>query len=201
MAALLALTISLPGAALAQADMSAISGSVEQPRRHFRLRNPADLSLARAAEVYQIIRSALASGYEAAGYAPVSRYQQWRRFNSTPYPSATHGNHRLSNYANSLAAEDYGSGRTMPAGSVLAKDSFAVTSSGEILLGPLFVMEKMPAGFNPGAGDWRYAMVMPDGSLFGETQGVGAERVEYCIGCHLATEQTDHLYFIPQQYR
>ena len=201
---LLALATALPIAVAGDAQLSAISGSAEEPRRHFRLRNPARLGPERAAALYEIIRPALVRGYAAAGYAPVRDYQQWRRFNSAPYPSVTHGNHYLSNYANTVAAEVYarhGSGIRMPVGSVLAKDSFVATETGEILLGPLFVMQKMPPGFNPGAGDWRYAMVMPDGTLFGETKGVHAERVEYCIGCHLAVEQEDDLYFVPEAFR
>lgn len=198
---LLALASGIGDGALADAEMSAISGDVDQPRRHLRLRNPADITPERAAHLYTLIRTALERGYAAAGYAPVADYQRWRRFNSTPYPSATHGNHQLNNFANDIAAPLYGSGAKMPVGSVLAKDSFVVTESGEVLLGALFTMEKMPAGFNPGAGDWRYAMVMPDGTLAGETGGAGAERVEYCIGCHLAVEATDHLYFIPQPFR
>ncbi len=62
-------------------------------------------------------------------------------------------------------------------------------------------MEKMAAGFSDDTGDWRYTMIMPDGSLFGVTKGEGAERVEYCIGCHLARERYDHLYFPPEEYR
>ena len=33
------------------------------------------------------------------------------------------------------------------------------------------------------------------------TGGEGAERVEYCIGCHLAREDLDHLYFVPEERR
>ena len=41
----------------------------------------------------------------------------------------------------------------------------------------------------------------PDGAFFGETRGEGDERVAFCIGCHLAVEQQDHLFFIPGPYR
>jgi len=39
-------------------------------------------------------------------------------------------------------------------------------------------MEKMPSGFSYVTGDWRYSMIMPDGSLFGETRGANDERVD-----------------------
>jgi len=67
--------------------------------------------------------------------------------------------------------------------------------------GPLFLMEKMPAGFNYVSGDWRYTMIMPDGRIFGVTKGENAERVEYCITCHLAREDNDHLFFVPEAFR
>ena len=44
-------------------------------------------------------------------------------------------------------------------------------------------------------------MIMPDGELLGATNGPNAERVEYCIGCHLVREAYDHLYFLPTSHR
>ena len=115
----------------------------------------------------------------------------------------TGGNHFLNNYANPIAiayGEYEGAGR-LPVGAVIAKDSFAVADSGGILLGPLFIMEKMPQGFSYVSGDWKFTLVKPDGTLFGETNGPGAGRVEYCITCHLARVRFDHLYFIPEAFR
>ena len=92
---------------LAQAEtdveMSAISGDAASPRRHFRLRDPKFLDAERAAEIYAIASAAMAVGYPLSG-SPVARdYQNWRRYNSAPYLSATHGNHYLNNYANQRA--------------------------------------------------------------------------------------------------
>ena len=88
-----------------------------------------------------------------------------------------------------------------PEGSVIAKDSFSITETVGILLGSLFVMEKMPRGFNYVSGDWKYSVIKPDGRLFGETNGKGSGRVEYCITCHLAREAFDHLFFVPEAVR
>lgn len=96
---------------------------------------------------------------------------------------------------------DGSSRRTLSVGSVLAKHSFTAVESGEIVLGPLFVMERMPAGFNYVSGDWKYTMIILIGDIFGETNGQNSERVEYCISCHLAVEQQDHLFFVPRNYR
>jgi hypothetical protein len=192
---------------LAQAEtdveMSTISGDAANPRRHYRLRDPKSLDPERAAEIYVIARAAMGIGYPLSG-SPVARdYQNWRRYNSAPYLSARHGNHYLNNYANqrALAYGEFEAAGRLPVGAVIAKDSFSVTNSGGILLGPLFIMEKMPQGFNYVSGDWKYTLVRSDGMFFGETNGPGAERVEYCIACHLARERYDHLYFIPMGSR
>ncbi|NIR27773.1 MAG: cytochrome P460 family protein [Gammaproteobacteria bacterium] len=184
-------------------EMSPISGPPEQPRRHFRLRSPAELTPSDASGYYDIIRGALSNGYGRSGLSAARSYQRWRRYNRAPYLSSAHGNHYLNNYANATASAygGYEKAGELPVGSVIAKDSFAVTRTGGILLGPLFIMEKMPAGFSYVSGDWRYTLVQPDGTVLGRTKGEGAERVQYCIGCHLAVEDQDHLYFVPEPYR
>lgn len=180
-----------------------ISGDPAKPRRHFRVRNAARLEPDEAERIYQEIGEDLAASYALSGHEAAREYRSWRRYNRAPYPSATHGRRQLSNYANAVAA-DYGrferAGR-LPAGAVIAKDSFAVTKDGAVRPGPLFLMEKMPKGFNYVSGDWRYTMIMPDGSVYGTTKGTNAERVEYCIACHLARESQDHLYFVPEAFR
>ncbi len=181
-------------------EMSDISGDQAAPRRHFRLREPANLTPEEAQRIYEIALKAMAAGYAHSGDARGGAYPSWRRYNSVPYLSATHGNHYINNYANE-AARGYGRGERLAVGSVIAKDSFAVTETGGILLGPLFLMEKMPKGFNYVSGDWKYSLIQPNGTLFGETNGRGSERVQYCISCHLAVENQDHLYFVPRAYR
>lgn len=184
-------------------EMSTISGEASNPRRHYRLRDPKVLDPERATEIYAIAREAMGAGYPLSGSQVARDYQSWRRFNSAPYLSARHGNHYLNNYANerALAYGEFEAAGRLPVGAVIAKDSFSVTNSGGILIGPLFIMEKMPQGFNYVSADWKYTLVRADGTLFGETNGPGANRVEYCISCHLAQERYDHLYFIPKDYR
>ncbi|MGI9335589.1 MAG: cytochrome P460 family protein [Gammaproteobacteria bacterium] len=185
------------------AEMSGISGTADRPRRHFRLKYPRQLDPERAASIYELVADTLAKGYASSGLTAIAGYQSWTRYNASPYLSATHGNHYLNNYVNATGAA-YGrfeEAGTLPPGTVIAKDSFSVTSTGGILLGPLAVMEKMPAGFSPSTGDWKYIEVLPDGELLGETNGRHAERVDYCIDCHLAVEAQDHLFFVPRALR
>lgn len=173
------------------------------PRRHFRLRNPARLSGEEAERLYGELKQKMAKGYGISQLPGTASYLNWKRYNNVPYPSVSHGNRFVSNYANP-AARAYGryeqAGR-LPVGSMLAKDSITVGKGGVAMPGALFLMEKMPAGFNYVSGDWRYTMIMPDGSIFGITNGDGSERVKFCISCHLAVEKQDHLFFMPKEFR
>jgi hypothetical protein len=114
-----------------------------------------------------------------------------------------HGDRYINHYANPLA-KSYGQkgDAPMPVGAVLAKDSFTVTSQGDVFTGPLFLMEKMAPGFSAETRDWRYTMIMPDGSLFGRTNDEGSERMAFCASCHkTAGDAADHLFFVPDKYK
>lgn len=183
--------------------ISNISGDADKPRRHLRLRQPMELQPDQANLLYDVVRDALQGGYRLSNSPVANEYQGWTRYNTSPYLSSSHGNHYLNNYANSKA-DAYGSfekAGKFPVGSIIAKDSFTVTESREIVLGPLSIMEKMPEGFNYVTGNWRYKQIQPDGTLLGETNGRGSERVEYCIACHLTMEKQDHLFFLPNSFR
>ncbi len=187
----------------ADVEMSPISGDIDHPRRHFRVRDPADLGPSEAEQIYAIAKSALAVGYRRSENTIAESYSTWTRYNTAPYLSSTHGNHYLNNYANAIAAA-YGSyerAGELPVGSIIAKDSFSYTDSGAVILGPLFLMEKMPKGFNEVSSNWKYSLIQPNGAVFGETRGLHTERVDYCIDCHLAAEEHDHLFFVPDAYR
>lgn len=179
------------------------SAIATMPKSHFKVERPADMFPDTAEAVYQNIRAEMAAGYALARMPGLRNYLGWRRFNKAPYRSATHGARYVNNYGNRLARE-YGQfekvGR-LPEGAVLVKDSFTATADGGIYPGPMFVMKKMSAGFNAASGDWRYSMILPDGSLFGETGGVNGESVNFCIGCHATRERYDHLFFLPEEFR
>lgn len=174
------------------------------PKTHFKVRDPANLSDAEAAEIYETVARQLHAAYSLSKHPAAASYQRWRRYNTTPYRATDHGNRYLNNYANSQARAYglYESVGEMPAGSVIAKDSFAVTQSGRVFAGPLFLMEKMPAGFNPAGGDWRYTMIMPDGGIWGVTKGENAANMDFCAECHAkAGPAQDFLFFLPKRLR
>ena len=145
----------------------------------------ADLTLTPGAaeKAYKRLNKNMAKVFALSGQSATKGYQNWQRYNKTPYQSTQHGDRYLNNYGNKVARA-YGkfekSGK-MPVGSVLAKDSFTVLKDGQILPGPLFVMEKMKSGFRPDFGNWRYSMILPDGSFVGETGG-GTVTMTVCPG-------------------
>lgn len=190
----------LPGVAAVAQD----SDDAVRPTRHFRVERPAGLTGADALTIYNRILDEMVAGYRLSSFPSADKYRLWRRYNTVPYRSAQHGERYVNNYANDIADNyrHFEASGNLPKGSVLVKDSFAVTARGDVFSGPLFVMEKMSTGFNPESRNWRYSMYMPDGSLFGVTNGEGTERVEFCITCHKeAGHEQDHLFYVPERYR
>lgn len=174
-----------------------------RPVGHIELADPAELTSVQAQDIYESVLPQIRKIFEESDIGPARDYTRWKKYNSTPYISATHGARYVDNYANNIAA-DYGKlkkGESYPVGSILAKDSFSVTSDSQVYPGALFLMEKMTKGFNKPSGDWRYTMVLPDGSVFGVTNGENSENVEFCIGCHAAKAAFDHIFFIPEDHR
>lgn len=175
-----------------------------QPERHFAVKNPAKVDTGEALTIYRRIQDAMQAAYAGSDIEAATNYQRWQKYTDAPYLSAPHGRRYLNNYANATASaygrfEDL---EEMPAGAVIAKDSFEVTERGNVFTGPLFVMEKMPEGFDAQTGDWRYTMIRADGEVFGRTGGPNGHRVEFCAECHNAVaERSDHLFFPPQEAR
>ena len=131
-------------------------------------------------------------------------FDEYRIYSKHPYVSATHGERYVLNYANDTGRVYglYENAGRLPAGSKLAKPSFSVKGNGQGVIGPLFTMEKMEAGFDAKTADWRYSMIMPNGSVFGTTNGKNSQKVEFCIGCHqtVAPDQ-DSVMFLPEEVR
>jgi hypothetical protein len=173
-------------------------------KRHFKIERPAHLSNQEALTIYENIGRDMAKGYGASHDPAASQFRKWRRYNSAPYRSATHGNRYVNNYANTKAAAyaKMKSGDKAPAGAVFAKDSFTVTSDGGVFGGALFMMEKLSAGKSPKTADWRYWMILPDGSIFGDSRGDNAAEMAFCHGCHQSMgKRRDFLFYVPKKYR
>lgn len=173
-----------------------------QNNAHITIENPANLSMEEAIGIYGDLKARMRVGFAASKLEMIEGYQNWELFNRAPYVSATHGNRFVNSYANHIAS-NYGTlkaGEKLPVGSVLAKDSITVTTEDHIFPGALFVMEKLAPGASPATADWRYVMVLPDGSVFGDTTGDRSGSVAYCHECHEAVADRDYTFFVPEAY-
>ncbi|MBL6927995.1 MAG: cytochrome P460 family protein [Rhodospirillales bacterium] len=197
--ALLIILVPLAGFAQSTNDTDPL-----RPKRHFKVQRPASLSPPETLTIYDNIANEMAKGYAVSMDPAARHFRKWRRFNSAPYKSATHGNRYINNYVNGIGVSAYGpmeSGEKMPAGSIIAKDSFTVTSDTAVFAGAFFVMEKLAENARPETGDWRYTMIMPDGSYLGDSEGDNADKVAFCHECHKSKAKNDYLFFIPKKYR
>ena len=153
---------------------------------------------------YNCLKADIITAYSKVGIPQVKNFTNWKIFNSSTYLAETHGGRYLNNYVNAVGATAYGKFddlTKMPVGSVVVKDGIAVNSKGQTGLSPLFVMEKMKAGFNTEGGDWRYTMIMPNGAVVGTTKGKGSASVKFCADCHEAGSDNDFMLFLPEELR
>ncbi len=177
-----------------------LSGSdVEEPHEHFTIAQAAKLDKGAALIAYNSLVGLMMRGYAVSAEPAARRYLAWRHFNDAPYPSAAHGNRYVNNYANAKAeAAGYGrSGSVMPPGAIVVKDSFTASEKGRLWPGALFIMEKLADAASPQTAGWRYVMIMPDGSTFGDSQ-VDAAKTAFCHACHAARASDDYLFFVPE---
>ena len=154
--------------------------------------------------VYDCMLGDMKAAYAKSDNPNATSYTNFRRYSTRAYVSDTHGGRYVQNYANDTA-KAYGAfenAGVFPAGSVLAKDSIGVKSNGTVSVGPLFLMEKMAAGFNAESGDWRYTLILPSGATVGTTNGAGSAKVEFCITCHVSvTPDQDSVMLLPEEVR
>ena len=144
------------------------------------------------------------AGYNKSGDKYAAAYSTWKIYNTRPYVSGTHGGRFVNNYANAKAKAygRYEKAGKMPPGAVLAKDSFAVRPNGRTAAGPLFLMEKMHAGFSKASANWRYTLIMPNGQTIGATNGKGSNNVKFCAECHInVAEDQDSMFLLPEEVR
>jgi len=164
-----------------------------------------ELTTAEATAAYNCLRDEAAAGYAKAGLKEMANYTSWTNVATSPYQAGTHGDRYVNNWVNAIGEARYRKYEelgTMPVGSVVAKDSFSVNSKGQTSAGPMFLMEKMANGFAPDTGNWRYTMIMPNGVVFGRTNGKNSSAMEFCAACHGGVaEDQDYLLLLPDEYR
>ena len=167
-----------------------------------------ELSNKQANSYYASLTKLLKDCYARSGLALTKVYQSWDRYNTAPYESATHGGRFVNNYANAKAKAygKYEASGPMAVGGILVKDSFQVkkgkNGKNKVTPGPMFIMEKMAAGFNPSTHDWKYSMITVNGKIFGTTNGKGSKKMKFCADCHNAVaEDQDTMFYLPEEFR
>lgn len=147
-----------------------------------------DLLFEEAQVVYDCIKDDLHAGYMTGnkrwipiGY--VADYRSWTPANTLPANPGFHGGRFLLTWINDVGAEAYlkfaEENVEIPAGTVIAKESFSVTVAGKVKPGPLFIMEKRAAGTSPETGDWYYMAVAPNGTP------MAVNVMKACNECHM----------------
>lgn len=175
----------------------------EERSAHVTVKNPAKLSHEEAEKIYDELREQLSTRYAVSNEKTVADYQSWKRYNKAPYLSATHGQRYINSYANALG-KDYGTleaGKVYPEGTVFAKDSITITEAGSVFPGALFGMEKLGPGNDAAFADWRYFMILPDGTMFADSTGDDREGAVYCHVCHQGVAEDDYVFFVPGRHQ
>jgi hypothetical protein len=166
----------------------------------------ADITGAEAVAVYECLLPEMTAAYGRSGVPEAATYaaQSWKLANTAPYLSVTHGGRHVNNWVNREGWDQYlrfeGIG-TAEAGMAVALDSFVIRPDGQAEIGPLFMMRKMEAGFNADTGDWKYTMILPDGTVSAETTSASPSGTRVCVDCHSAAADQDQLMFMPEEYR
>jgi hypothetical protein len=128
------------------------------------------------------------TGSEFAPLEVGADWQTYVKMNTTPVLSETHGGRHVDTYVNKVGAAAYlDENAEIPVGTVLVKTSSEADGSP----GPLFIMEKKPAGFAPEQGDWYYAIHWAEPSAAWKKKLGGpiywrtpSKRAAYCWECH-----------------
>ena len=147
-----------------------------------------DLTFEEAQVVYDCIAADLHAGYMKGDkkWIPaefVRDYRDWTSANTLPANPGFHGGRFLLTRVNDIGAAEYlkfaEENVDIPAGTVIAKESFAVTESGKVQKGPLFIMQKVAAGVSPETDDWYYMAVAPNG------KPMAVPVMTACNECHI----------------
>ncbi|MHA1528434.1 MAG: cytochrome P460 family protein [Alphaproteobacteria bacterium] len=147
-----------------------------------------DLIFEEAQVVYDCIAADLHAGYMKGDkkWIPaefVADYRNWTPANTLPANPGFHGGRFLLTWINEVGAEEYlkfaDEDVNIPAGAVIAKESFAVTVAGKVKKGPLFIMQKVEAGVSPETNDWYYMAVAPNGTP------MAVNVMKACNECHM----------------
>ena len=160
-------------------------------------KDPWALDGAEVSALYDCIEADMAARYATAEEPVASAYRGWTVTATRPAIAGSHGERFLQTFANDVAAEtylafSYAGDVEMPVGSVLAKESFKVSSradtKGQVSVGPLFLMTQVGAEQAPETDGWLYGGILPNGKPMGFEQA-------FCHDCHAGAASGDAVFY------
>lgn len=181
-AAAIAGTAALVAVGVAGVERAHAACGVDKPR--------ADMTFEDAQDVWECLKDDLYAGYNRGPKrwipaAFVKDYRDWRMASTLPADPGVHSGRYLLTYVNDAGYDAYTDFKddgtaAIPAGAVIAKESFSISDAGEVTKGPLFFMQKVEAGASPKTDDWHYMMVNPNGAP------AAVNVYTACNECHMA---------------
>ncbi len=163
-----------------------------------------EMTNADAHQIYLCIADDMGRGYLTGPkkWVPlefVEQFRTWTPASTLPADPGVHGERFLFTYVNSVGAAEYtqfkDEGAKMPAGTVIAKESFSVGDDGKTKHGPVFFMQKVAEGTSPRTNDWYYMAVQPNG------KPLAVNVYKACNECHSAYEGSDYLAYPEEDVR
>ena len=157
-----------------------------------------------AQAVYDCLAGAMQDGYLEGDKrwiprAFVAEYRNWTAASTLPADPGVHGGRFLFTWVNGTGAAEYvrfaDERGAMPAGTVIAKESFTVSEDGKAKPGPLFLMQKTAQGISPRTNDWYYMAVQPNGTP------MAVNVFTACNECHSAYSDSDYLGYPEEDVR
>lgn len=133
-------------------------------------------------------------GGDASAGGDFSGWKSWTKTNDAVFASKGHGKKPADVYVSPQYADWYKSladGQKAPVGFQAAKVHYKAMDGAEVA--NMLVMTKMQAGYDPDNGDWFYAIYDATG-----TKAMQAGKIEGCINCHSASDDTDFLGGLPK---
>ena len=117
-------------------------------------------------------------------------YKSWKKINTETFLSKPHGKRFVDIHVNDVGYDAYIKKDDLPVGTIIVKPSWeAKDGKASDVEGPVFVMEKKPAGFDADHGDWWYGFYwkQPTGA-WKDKGGIywrsPSPKVNYCWECH-----------------
>lgn len=185
----------LAGAAFAAALMMGGAASAQQCQVD--AESPWDMDEAAVNAFYDCMKDWIAECYARGGNDVAKNYRSWTVSSTRPAVAGPHSERFLQTFANDIAAGQYlkfeSEGVEMPAGSILAKESFSI-KNGKGVVGPLFIMTKLEEGASPKTNDWHYSGIDNSGGEMKVSQS-------FCSNCHANWKAQDDLAYPMEEVR